>query len=167
MISPGHPYEPVRTVLTHVTSNHGAGAGASADSKLPSSPHPPLPTAMLLHCSAGKDRTGILTAVLLSLLGVPDDVVADEYALTDLGLHHKKHEIIRKITGEHSPFRMDRAGAERMVGAPRENMLALLAFVRERWAGVDAMLRREMGIEPELLERVRLAMLVEADHDML
>ena len=160
IISPTHPYEPPRTILTHIASSTNHGATADRNPPPPSSLSPPTP--MLLHCTAGKDRTGILTAILLSLLGVPDDVVADEYALTDLGLHDKKQELVSRLTSEHSPFGMDRAGAERMVGAPREKMLGVLAFVRERWAGVEAMLRDETGIGPELVQRVRQAMLVEA-----
>jgi protein-tyrosine phosphatase len=34
----------------------------------------------LFHCAAGKDRTGILAAVVLGVLGVPDDVIAQDYA---------------------------------------------------------------------------------------
>src|SRR5947207_11643502 len=41
---------------------------------------------VLFHCAAGKDRTGVLAAVILSLLGVPADVVADDYALSPLGM---------------------------------------------------------------------------------
>src|SRR5262249_9179809 len=36
----------------------------------------------VFHCAAGKDRTGILAGLLLSSLGVPDDVVVADYALT-------------------------------------------------------------------------------------
>jgi protein tyrosine/serine phosphatase len=36
----------------------------------------------LLHCAAGKDRTGVMVAVLLSALGVPDDAVIADYART-------------------------------------------------------------------------------------
>jgi protein-tyrosine phosphatase len=40
----------------------------------------------LVHCSAGKDRTGLLIALVLSSVGVPDDVVVEDYALTSLHL---------------------------------------------------------------------------------
>jgi protein-tyrosine phosphatase len=36
----------------------------------------------VFHCAAGKDRTGILAAVVLGLLGVDDDVIASDYALS-------------------------------------------------------------------------------------
>ncbi|WP_433204467.1 tyrosine-protein phosphatase [Dactylosporangium sp. CS-047395] len=38
------------------------------------------PGAVLVHCAAGKDRTGIVVAVLLRLAGVPDDRIAADYA---------------------------------------------------------------------------------------
>jgi protein-tyrosine phosphatase len=40
----------------------------------------------LFHCAAGKDRTGILAALLLSTAGVPDDVVVADYVRTNESL---------------------------------------------------------------------------------
>ncbi len=37
---------------------------------------------LVFHCSAGKDRTGVLAAVILSVLGVSDDDIAADYALS-------------------------------------------------------------------------------------
>ena len=37
----------------------------------------------VFHCTAGRDRTGIVAALLLDLLGVPDDVIAADYVLTE------------------------------------------------------------------------------------
>jgi protein-tyrosine phosphatase len=39
----------------------------------------------VFHCSAGKDRTGVLAAVLLGSLGVPEEVIVDDYALSAIG----------------------------------------------------------------------------------
>ena len=36
----------------------------------------------VLHCSAGKDRTGVLSALLLAFLGVPDETIVEDYALS-------------------------------------------------------------------------------------
>ena len=38
--------------------------------------------ATIFHCGAGKDRTGIVAALLLGLVGVPDDTIVADYALT-------------------------------------------------------------------------------------
>jgi hypothetical protein len=37
----------------------------------------------VIQCNSGKDRTGIVVALLLELLGVPDETIVADYALTD------------------------------------------------------------------------------------
>ena len=36
----------------------------------------------VFHCAAGKDRTGVISAIVLGLLGVPDEVIVADYAAT-------------------------------------------------------------------------------------
>ncbi len=36
----------------------------------------------MFHCSAGKDRTGVLSALFLAFLGVPDELIVEDYALS-------------------------------------------------------------------------------------
>jgi protein-tyrosine phosphatase len=36
----------------------------------------------VMHCSAGKDRTGVLSALVLAFLGVPDETIVEDYALS-------------------------------------------------------------------------------------
>ena len=40
---------------------------------------------MVIHCTAGKDRTGVFIMVLLGLCGVDDEIIAREYELSNLG----------------------------------------------------------------------------------
>lgn len=42
----------------------------------------PAPDGVLFHCSAGKDRTGVVSAILLLLAGVSDEDIIDHYMLT-------------------------------------------------------------------------------------
>ena len=59
-------------------------------------------SAILLHDTAGKDRTGVICALALSLCGVEDDAVAHEYSLTDLGLRSRHVEFLTSILKEKS-----------------------------------------------------------------
>ena len=36
----------------------------------------------VFHCSAGKDRTGVLSALILAFVGVPDETIVEDYALS-------------------------------------------------------------------------------------
>lgn len=42
--------------------------------------------AVVVHCTAGKDRTGLAVALILSVLGIDDDVVVADYAATEANL---------------------------------------------------------------------------------
>ncbi|MEV6771693.1 tyrosine-protein phosphatase [Nocardia sp. NPDC051030] len=48
---------------------------------------------VLFHCAAGKDRTGVLAAVLLDAVGVAAEVVADDYALTNLRMQRVRDRL--------------------------------------------------------------------------
>ena len=50
----------------------------------------------VFHCTAGKDRTGLLSAIVLSLVGVPDETVVADYALSAAAMDRLREKIIRK-----------------------------------------------------------------------
>jgi len=54
------------------------------------------PGGVIYNCSAGKDRTGMVTFILLELAGVPRQVIADDYTLSST-LIEQKIDAIRKI----------------------------------------------------------------------
>ncbi|TCO44993.1 protein tyrosine/serine phosphatase [Kribbella antiqua] len=43
----------------------------------------PVDAPVVVHCKSGKDRTGLLIALLLDLVGVPREVIADDYAVSE------------------------------------------------------------------------------------
>ena len=49
------------------------------------------PSPIVFHCTAGKDRTGFAAALLLRALGVPHDVVLEDYLLTNERLQARAH----------------------------------------------------------------------------
>ncbi|KAI9301262.1 tyrosine phosphatase family-domain-containing protein [Cunninghamella echinulata] len=48
---------------------------------------------LIAHCTAGKDRTGLFIALLLGLLNVDEEIIAKEYALTNIGFWVTDEEI--------------------------------------------------------------------------
>lgn len=52
---------------------------------------------LLIHCAMGKDRTGVVIAVLLSLAGAPNHIIAEEYALSEAALGEALSEIATAI----------------------------------------------------------------------
>jgi hypothetical protein len=97
----------------------------------------------VVHCSVGKDRTGIFMALLLSAIGVTDDDVMADYALSGMGaarLALRLRELCRD----------DMSGLERflpsLLSADPESMRCFLFNVRDKFGSV-----------PEYLEHLGVA----------
>ena len=108
----------------------------------------------LVHCSAGKDRTGVVCALVLMLAGCGDEEVADEYALSEVGLRELKPVMVERLMAVEG-LDADREGVERMVGSRRENMLATIKMIGEKFGGVEGYLRGSCGFGEGDLERIR------------
>ncbi|KUI59009.1 Tyrosine-protein phosphatase [Cytospora mali] len=124
------------------------------------------PTALLTHCTAGKDRTGVICALILSLCGVPDEAVAHEYSLTDLGLKERKEEFISHLIRE-EPLKDDRAAAERMVSSKKESMIGTLNLIWEKYGGVEEFVRKECGLSDEEIEQIQRNLVVDVDEEQV
>ncbi|KAK0655123.1 protein-tyrosine phosphatase-like protein [Cercophora newfieldiana] len=138
--SRNNSYEPFRTILNHLGS-----------------PTPPSP--ILVHCTAGKDRTGLLCALVLALLGVSDEIIAHEYSLTELGLASRKEEIVQQLIRGEALFG-DRLRAERMVSASKETMMGTLAMVREKYGSVERYVVDQCRVSPETIQQLRKNLIV-------
>ncbi len=109
---------------------------------------------VLVHCAVGKDRTGMIVALVLSVAGVADDVIAEDYAYSHHGLQAEHEEFLATLTDE----ALRRKASERMSARP-QTMAQLLSFVREQWGDAAGYLRAH-GVTDEQIERLR-ARLVE------
>ncbi len=106
--------------------------------------------AVVLHCKAGKRRTGIIVALLLELVGVARATIAADYALSVACLRSRDEAWLAQGPGE-------RAERERQLaadGARAEVMQVVLEHVDERYGGTEGYLR-EAGVSPEAILRLR------------
>ena len=108
----------------------------------------------LVHCSAGKDRTGVLCALVMMLAGCGDEEVADEYALSEVGLKELQPTMVERLMAVEG-LNASREGVERMVGSRKENMLATIGMIREKLGGVEVYLKARCGFGEEDLDRIR------------
>jgi len=108
------------------------------------------PGGVLIHCHAGKDRTGLVVALLLSLVGVTDEDVADDYALTMTSLEG----LIADWLSEMSDDPAEHERLRRLAEPRREAMLDTLAYLRQRYGSAERYLLAA-GVQPEQLARLR------------
>jgi hypothetical protein len=72
---------------------------------------------VIVHCTAGKDRTGVLCALVLSLCGVDDEVVAQEYSFTEVGLTREWKESVIEHLMDNPALKGNMEGAWNMISA--------------------------------------------------
>jgi protein-tyrosine phosphatase len=109
---------------------------------------------VLFHCAAGKDRTGWISALLLALVGVPDQTVADDYALTAECLRSRNQRWLEHGPGE----RAEREAILARYAPTAAVMLEVLAGLRRRYGGAEAYLRAA-GVTAKDLDRLRARLL--------
>ena len=86
----------------------------------------------VFHCTAGKDRTGLLSALVLSLLGVPEETVVADYALSGEAMERLRAKLIVKYPDSKDTL----TDIDEVFSANPANMVDLFAYLRERYGSV-------------------------------
>ena len=107
-------------------------------------------TPALIHCTAGKDRTGMSIAFLLTALGVQESDILDDY---ELSAAHFTAPMIARLQGSDPGMDVDRYQA--VLGAPRQALASLFRRLQERYGSVESYLVQEAGLTVELSRRLR------------
>ena len=91
--------------------------------------------AIVFNCTAGKDRTGVMAALLLSLVGVPDEEIAADYALSRIGIEPQKKlltGIVKKWKPEWTP---ETPGMRGFSNVRPEYMAKYVQDAQQKYAG--------------------------------
>jgi protein-tyrosine phosphatase len=110
----------------------------------------------VFHCTAGKDRTGLLSALVLSLLGVPEDTVVADYALSGAAMARLRAKLVVKYPD--GRLLIEDADSDAIFSAEPSNMVALFAHLKDRYGTVDAY-AASIGVPDEVVAGLRQAML--------
>jgi len=100
----------------------------------------------IICCHVGKDRTGIVSALLLSIMGHDVDTVVNDYSMTEQGMPPTHEEL--QIYAEHCRY------------APRSVMYSLMKYIDNKYGGVPHYLQH-IGFSLE--EQKKLKMLLSSD----
>ncbi|HSG78392.1 MAG TPA: tyrosine-protein phosphatase [Acidimicrobiia bacterium] len=106
--------------------------------------------AVAYHCAGGKDRTGILTATLLSVLGASDETIASDYALTQ----GRMPRVLARLLGIPAYVDVLEHVDDATLGATPETMFGFLRLVRGHHGSFERFLL-DAGLEPATIERLR------------
>ncbi|KAJ5703955.1 hypothetical protein N7493_011093 [Penicillium malachiteum] len=126
------------------------GAGVIAEIFLHIKAHPT--GVFLIHCSMGKDRTGVIFALILSLAGVPREVIAAEYSLSESALKQYL-PLISQLAQVTMPEGADKRHvdimAEQVIKSSADFMLLTLQTIDDQFGGVTGYLKSQCGLSEE------------------
>jgi protein-tyrosine phosphatase len=113
---------------------------------------------VVAHCTAGKDRTGLVAMLMLGLAGVEDGDLLDDYEISDRyrdsGSRDAYAEQVRRIGHDPDAFAA-------MFGSPRSVMRETVTGLRRQWGSIEGYLSHA-GVSSSVLEAARSALV--ADH---
>ncbi|QOV98636.1 tyrosine-protein phosphatase [Rhodococcus pyridinivorans] len=109
----------------------------------------------LIHCHAGKDRTGLLVALILEVLGVPREAILEDYTVTGVNRRHVAEQAAPLIA--ELGLVMDEVRT--FFEAPPLAMSSALEYLDREYGGVRGYLQQAGGVEPERLDALREGLL--------
>jgi protein-tyrosine phosphatase len=115
------------------------------------------PYPLVINCFAGKDRTGLTSALILGALGVPDDVIVADYALS--AQHMFRHMHIHGTTDEAT---VGRGRLPSWLEATPATMEETLQSIAAQWGSVRGYLN-SIGVSASELRQIIMA-LVDTPH---
>ena len=109
---------------------------------------------IVFHCAAGKDRTGLVAALLLSLLGVDDETVATDYAISAEHID----ELIDRHRAQAAAVGNTVEVTDALLAADAEVMMTMLEEMRRRYGSAEEYLQSH-GLEAEAVAALRDSLL--------
>ncbi|XPS79309.1 Protein-tyrosine-phosphatase [Ascochyta lentis] len=106
---------------------------------------------VLVHCTQGKDRTGLIVMLLLWLTQTDDEVIEKDYLLSEPELAPEKESRMKEI---------DAIGlSEQFAVCPPGLAKEVHSHIQEKYGGVEKYLVEKVGVSNETLRNVRRRML--------
>lgn len=112
----------------------------------------------VVHCTAGKDRAGLASALILLAVGVPEETVMEDFLLTN-ELTREKIQRGLAFVWVVSLFRSNPVEVEKLMGVEARYLQAALDAMRDKDGSIDAYLRNTLGLTEERRANLRRLLL--------
>ncbi|KAH8830255.1 protein-tyrosine phosphatase-like protein [Flagelloscypha sp. PMI_526] len=113
----------------------------------------------IFHCTAGKDRTGVLAAIILRLADVDTENITADYALTRIGREPGREMILARLLKE-PMFQNNNQAALNLLTCRADTMAAFLDHFDEKYGGVDQYCKDFLGLTQDDLYTIKNNLLV-------
>jgi len=123
---------------------------------------------IVINCSAGKDRTGVAAALVLSAFGVAREEVLEDFTLTDTAVDLERalfeHTTSSMALGDDYEFLKEIGHAARapVIRADRDYLLSAFEQIEQSDGSIEAYLRTKLGVTDEMLMQAKLHLVAES-----
>ena len=109
---------------------------------------------LVFHCTAGKDRAGFASALILSILGVPRDTIIQDYLATNI---YTEKEIEKKLMQIKlfSFFQADTDNLRKVMGVEERYILAAFNQIDKDWGGMDRYIQEGLSLSDTDVEQIK------------
>ncbi|KAI8384056.1 protein-tyrosine phosphatase-like protein [Blakeslea trispora] len=111
---------------------------------------------IIIHCTAGKDRTGVFIMLLLGLCGVDDEIICREYELTNLGYFDFEKDLEKRSLQLGVSIDQLRAALSASYGG----MKLAIQQLKQTYGSIEAYVMRECGLSKGEVDAIRQLMVV-------
>ncbi|KAJ8658268.1 hypothetical protein O0I10_005951 [Lichtheimia ornata] len=129
-----------RKIFLHMLENHSRDSTKS----------------LIIHCTAGKDRTGVFIMLLFGLCGVDEEIIAREYAMSNLGYWEQDSELQAKA----DMLNVSIDDMRLVMSAPYLAMKETIRRVKEMHGSIEGYVRKHCGLTSDQIEALRDLLIV-------
>jgi len=112
---------------------------------------------LLFHCNAGKDRTGMMAALVLGLLGVPREIILQDYLFTNASA--ERLTSFAEFAPDFPNVKFVAADARRILGVDVRGLKATLEQIDKEYGSVDQYVIKELKLTPSEISKIRKRLL--------
>jgi protein-tyrosine phosphatase len=115
---------------------------------------------ILFHCTSGKDRTGVASALLLYILGVDRETIVADYSLTNLSIERVLENIRVAFSASRPPPGLKLEQMYPILSARPEIIEQAFEYIENNYGSIDRYLRGPVGMNDADFEAIRCNLLV-------
>lgn len=109
---------------------------------------------VLWHCSAGKDRVGVGTALLLTALGIPREVIIEDYLMTNTFTNSEYENAVKFLKSQNADEVVIN-GIEGVFKVRESYIMASLKYIEENYGSVNEYINKALGITKDEITDLR------------
>lgn len=115
--------------------------------------------AILWHCTAGKDRVGTSTAILLRILGVDMETIFNDFLLTNEFLKDQTEQIVKQVSEKTTDERVLKLVAK-LNGVDKSYLEAFFDTIEKDYGSFDEFIRTKMNMTEDKIQKLKEKYLV-------